>query len=227
MASALPAGKIKSQGFCRKLLYIPFTGGTLERKRNPKHNMKSLNEQSKRLQHNGWERFEEKGKRLFRHQRKPGRHYHCEMVWQSCEPALFLCLRKEFTFFIYYLHFQVQIPKMVHVYLVAHCYSGNNLYRRPEEIKAQAETHAPVKVSGCSWHLSQPSKGQSHLSSWVTGEFIFRSSLVTKGWPVRAASHAWFGGVSYWILLILIRPQRGFLSLAGIEQLTFWLSSKC
>lgn len=187
--------------------------------------MKSLNEHSKRLQHNGWERFEEKGKRLFRHQWKAGQH-HCEMVWQSCEPALFLCLRKEFTFFICYLHFQVQIPEMIHVYLVAHRYSGNNLYRRPEEIKAQAETHTPVKVSGCSWHLSQPSKGQSHLSSWVTGEFIFRSSLVTKGLPVRAASHASFGGVSYRIL-ILIRPQSGFLSLAGIEQLTFCLSSKC
>lgn len=45
--------KNKITRFLQKATFFPFTGRTLERKRNPKHNMKSLNEQSERLQHNG------------------------------------------------------------------------------------------------------------------------------------------------------------------------------
>lgn len=62
-----------------------------------------------------------------------------------------------------YLHctVQLQILKMVHLQLMAHCYSGGNqcmLQKRPVETAAQAETPAPVNVSGFCWHCPHECK---------------------------------------------------------------------
>lgn len=70
------------------------------------------------------------------------------------------------------LQVQLQIPKMVHVHLVAHCYSGSHqcvepLQKRPEEARAPEETHGSANVSGFGWHLSHKCrKGQHQV--WQT-----------------------------------------------------------